>query len=178
MTIIKSMIISIRTTIIIMITRVRIVHNIYNIHQGEDSRASSARNPSLWYKSATQVIPWTLKIIAWVGFLVINYENCKRLTTDLQRLVHRVSHGCVSKILARYNETGSILPGAIGGSKPRVTTPKVRKGNWKATICKNRGNQWKRAETVKHITFECSSAPHGPFFLYYSWCLAPTTLLG
>ena len=25
----------------------------------------------------------------------------------------------------RYNETGSILPGAIGGSKPRVTTPKV-----------------------------------------------------
>lgn len=31
----------------------------------------------------------------------------------------------MSKILARYHETGSILPGAIGGSKPRVTTPKV-----------------------------------------------------
>uniref|UniRef100_A0A672RGT4 Paired box 1a n=1 Tax=Sinocyclocheilus grahami TaxID=75366 RepID=A0A672RGT4_SINGR len=39
----------------------------------------------------------------------------------------RVSHGCVSKILARYNETGSIFPGAIGGSKPRVTTPNVVK---------------------------------------------------
>jgi paired box protein 1/9 len=29
--------------------------------------------------------------------------------------------------LCRYNETGSILPGAIGGSKPRVTTPNVVK---------------------------------------------------
>ncbi|XP_014190339.1 paired box protein Pax-5 isoform X1 [Haplochromis burtoni] len=37
----------------------------------------------------------------------------------------RVSHGCVSKILARYNETGSIRPGLIGGSKPKVATPQV-----------------------------------------------------
>ncbi|NXT00111.1 PAX3 protein, partial [Jacana jacana] len=33
----------------------------------------------------------------------------------------RVSHGCVSKILCRYQETGSIRPGAIGGSKPKVS---------------------------------------------------------
>ncbi|XP_037715187.1 protein gooseberry [Drosophila subpulchrella] len=37
----------------------------------------------------------------------------------------RVSHGCVSKILNRFQETGSIRPGVIGGSKPRVATPDI-----------------------------------------------------
>ncbi|KAG4080394.1 hypothetical protein HA402_010462 [Bradysia odoriphaga] len=37
----------------------------------------------------------------------------------------RVSHGCVSKILNRYQETGSIRPGVIGGSKPKVATPEI-----------------------------------------------------
>nr|CAA04225.1 paired box protein [Xenopus laevis] len=43
---------------------------------------------------------------------------------DISRQL-RVSHGCVSKVLGRYYETGSIKPGVIGGSKPKVATPKV-----------------------------------------------------
>ncbi|KRZ16469.1 Paired box protein Pax-2a [Trichinella zimbabwensis] len=43
---------------------------------------------------------------------------------DISRQL-RVSHGCVSKILGRFYETGSIKPGVIGGSKPKVATNKV-----------------------------------------------------
>nr|BAI66185.1 transcription factor Pax-B [Cladonema radiatum] len=43
---------------------------------------------------------------------------------DISRQL-RVSHGCVSKILGRFYETGSIRPGVIGGSKPKVATPSV-----------------------------------------------------
>jgi paired box protein 3/7 len=31
----------------------------------------------------------------------------------------RVSHGCVSKILNRYQETGSIRAGVVGGARPK-----------------------------------------------------------
>ncbi|XP_071529054.1 LOW QUALITY PROTEIN: uncharacterized protein [Panulirus ornatus] len=43
---------------------------------------------------------------------------------DISRQL-RVSHGCVSKILSRFYETGSYKAGVIGGSKPKVATPMV-----------------------------------------------------
>uniref|UniRef100_A0AC35F8R3 Paired domain-containing protein n=1 Tax=Panagrolaimus sp. PS1159 TaxID=55785 RepID=A0AC35F8R3_9BILA len=37
----------------------------------------------------------------------------------------RISHGCVSKILSKFRDTGSIRPGKIGGSKPKKSLPQV-----------------------------------------------------
>ncbi|CAF3259183.1 unnamed protein product [Rotaria socialis] len=56
----------------------------------------------------------------------------------------RVSHGCVSKILARYAETGSIKPGSIGGSKARVVT----------------------ADIEQKIDEYKNAYPHGPMFVW------------
>ncbi|CAH1100640.1 unnamed protein product [Psylliodes chrysocephalus] len=72
----------------------------------------------------------------------------------------RVSHGCVSKILNRYQETGSIRPGVIGGSKPRVATQEVE----------SRIEQWKKEQPgifsweirdrlIKEGTCDKNSAP-------------------
>ncbi|NXO86818.1 PAX3 protein, partial [Sitta europaea] len=63
----------------------------------------------------------------------------------------RVSHGCVSKILCRYQETGSIRPGAIGGSKPKVRSGafggsrRVGSGPRRAAQCPAAGGCWGRA---------------------------------
>lgn len=39
--------------------------------------------------------------------------------------VRKILNNELSLIFSRYYETGSIKPGVIGGSKPKVATPKV-----------------------------------------------------
>lgn len=45
-----------------------------------------------------------------------------------------VSHGCVSKILTRFYETGSIRPGSIGGSKTKVRSELAALSSQKLTL--------------------------------------------
>lgn len=49
---------------------------------------------------------------------------CVKVVLDALARGHRLS-GRASLFFPRYYETGSIKPGVIGGSKPKVATPKV-----------------------------------------------------
>ena len=37
----------------------------------------------------------------------------------------RITHGCISKLLSKYQKTGSIQPGGKGVGRPRVITPQI-----------------------------------------------------
>ncbi|KAF7259071.1 hypothetical protein EG68_03650 [Paragonimus skrjabini miyazakii] len=47
---------------------------------------------------------------------IVQLSNSGVRPCDISRQL-KVSHGCVSKILQRYNETGSVSPGATGGAR-------------------------------------------------------------
>lgn len=57
-----------------------------------------------------------------VRLRILELALCGYRPCDISRQL-LVSHGCVSKILARFAETGSILPGAIGKSVTWIHSP-------------------------------------------------------
>ncbi|XP_062609816.1 uncharacterized protein LOC134271626 [Saccostrea cucullata] len=54
--------------------------------------------------------------------LKLHHDGVK--SCEISRIT-KVSHGCVSKLLNRYQNTGSIAPSIAGGSKPKVSTDAV-----------------------------------------------------
>uniref|UniRef100_A0A914LSR5 Paired domain-containing protein n=1 Tax=Meloidogyne incognita TaxID=6306 RepID=A0A914LSR5_MELIC len=55
---------------------------------------------------------------------IVDFHKEGMRPCDISRQL-QVSNGCVSKILSRFMESGTIKPRAIGGSKPRVATKEV-----------------------------------------------------
>ena len=45
---------------------------------------------------------------------------------DISRRL-RITHGCISKLLSKYRQTGSIQPGGEGAGRPRAITPRIAK---------------------------------------------------
>jgi len=56
----------------------------------------------------------------WHTLILANSSLCFLLTVGVAR-----DDKCVILTACRYHETGSIKPGVIGGSKPKVATPHV-----------------------------------------------------
>lgn len=71
----------------------------------------------------------------------------------------RVSHGCVSKILCRYQETGSIRPGAIGGSKPKVRNREASSHLFKNFFFSDAEILLGLNEMFHHLSFKPTASP-------------------
>lgn len=52
---------------------------------------------------------------------VVGYQSTDNNTMIISLVPAVICAGCVSKILTRFYETGSIRPGSIGGSKTKVS---------------------------------------------------------
>ena len=71
----------------------------------------------------------------------------------------RVSHGCVSKILCRYQETGSIKPGSSGGDKSRAMQPEIEQAITKFFHENNRIFTWEVKALLEKENIENEKLP-------------------
>ncbi|KAF8570848.1 hypothetical protein P879_04894 [Paragonimus westermani] len=89
---------------------------------------------------------------------IVQLSNSGVRPCDISRQL-KVSHGCVSKILQRYNETGSVSPGATGGARK---SRGLRHAEKHASVSRWRERRTSTIANQRHFKWDHSVSQMGP----------------